>query len=137
MAVKERKRANGLVYWLREGRRLSRLLDPAEVTDPEVMMLDVYATQQRLMNSAMIVQESRTGPSRCWKSAQTGLLSLPNETLEIIADSLSVVDVENLAQVSRWEGRDTSAVMYDTSFHFLLHLAHIVLIKGFYSSHCR
>ena len=96
------KRKGDLVFWVREGKRMKRLEEPALLSDSEILMLDAGKVQQKLLHDAAISQPiPTTGGQPAWTPALSGLASLPYEILSIIVESLSVGDVENLSQVCR------------------------------------
>jgi hypothetical protein len=97
-----KRKGDGLVFWVREGKRMKRLEEPALLSDSEVLMLDAGKVQQKLLHDAAISQPiPTTGGQPAWTPALSGLASLPHEILSIIVESLSVGDVENLSQVCR------------------------------------
>jgi hypothetical protein len=97
-----KRKGDGLVFWVREGKRMKRLEEPALLSDSEILMLDAGKVQQKLLHDAAISQPiPNTGGQTAWTPALSGLASLPHEILSIIVESLSVGDVENLSQVCR------------------------------------
>ena len=61
--VKKGKSSDGLIHWLREGKRLNRLTDPAQLIEPGFQVLGVYSVYNGVLSSAIIQQSlpSRLG----------------------------------------------------------------------------